>query len=209
MYAEAGRRRDWQSFASGMRTKSLPLARAVADLAARQHGVVSIEQLLAIGLSRGTVKRWVADGRLHPVHRGVYAVGHARLSANGRFMAAVLACGEGAVLSHRSAAHLWNLKAGGTRIEVTAPASGRRAPDRVRLYRTRRLGSEDRTRIEGIPVTNLARTLIDLAGVVDRRRFERAFEEAERNRQLDVRASDSSACRRSPDAQGHEDGPFR
>jgi hypothetical protein len=79
----------------------------VARFAARQHGVVSVSQLLAAGLTRTAIARRVAARRLHPVFRGVYAVGHAGLSNEGRWIAAVLACGEGAALSHRSAAELW------------------------------------------------------------------------------------------------------
>jgi predicted transcriptional regulator of viral defense system len=94
---------------------------AVALLAERQHGIVSLQQLSEFGLLPSAVRERVRSGRLHRVHRGVYAVGHAALTGRGRWMAAVLACGDGAVLSHRSAAVLWGLREGsGTRIDVTA-----------------------------------------------------------------------------------------
>jgi predicted transcriptional regulator of viral defense system len=75
-----------------------------------QHGVVATWQLLALGLTMGSIRARVANGRLHRVHRGVYAVGHRRLTVKGRMMAAVLACGPDAVLSHRSAISLWELR---------------------------------------------------------------------------------------------------
>ena len=83
--------------------------RELAGIATRQHGVVSRRQLLALGLSARSINHRLAIGRLHPIHRGVYMVGHARITARGRWMAAVLACGPGALLSHRSAAALWDL----------------------------------------------------------------------------------------------------
>src|SRR3954452_19770706 len=95
----------------------------MADLAGRQHGVVACWQLIAEAVGRGAIRRRLQHGRLHAVHRGVYAVGHRALSQEGRLMAAVLAGGSGAVLSHRSAAELWCLVASSRpRIEVTAPS---------------------------------------------------------------------------------------
>src|SRR5215207_3154402 len=81
----------------------------VAAIAARQHGLVTLTQLIQAGIRRSALSRRVAAGRLHRIHRGVYAVGHAGLSPEGRWMAAVLGCGDGAALSHRSAAELWEL----------------------------------------------------------------------------------------------------
>src|SRR5919106_2566345 len=92
-----------------MRPKRATPDQFVAWIASRQHGVITIAQILATGMSRAAVKRRVAAGRYFPVHRGVYAVGHKALSVEGRWMAAVLACGEGAALSHRSAAELWGM----------------------------------------------------------------------------------------------------
>jgi hypothetical protein len=84
-----------------------PGERLVAELAARQHGVVARRQLAALGLGKGAIDRRVATGRLHLVHRGVYAVGYARLVERGRWMAAILACGPRALLSHRAAPRCW------------------------------------------------------------------------------------------------------
>src|ERR1700742_1610341 len=90
-----------------MRRQSITADERVANLARRQHGVVSIDQLRALGVGEGAVRRRVAAGRLHRLHRGVYAVGHRSLTWRGLWLAAVLAAGDGAVLSHSSAASLW------------------------------------------------------------------------------------------------------
>jgi hypothetical protein len=115
-------------------------------------------------------------------------------------MAAVLACGDGALLSHRSAAALWGLlPGGGARAEVTVIASGRRGPPGMTVHQVRRLHPEDHAVVEGIPITSVARTLLDLAEVVSLRRVENAFEAAERLRLFDLvaltRLTDRSAGR--------------
>jgi predicted transcriptional regulator of viral defense system len=98
-----------------------------ARVAGRQHGRVTREQLLALGVERKRIDRWLADGRLRRVHRGVYAVGHAAPSVDGDYMAAVLACGEGAVLSHRAAAYqLALLRGAPPRPAVTVPTTAHR-----------------------------------------------------------------------------------
>ena len=100
----------------------------IAELAAGQHGVVARRQLFAVGLSRGAVDRRLATGRLHTLHQAVYAVGQPRIAGPGRLLAAVLACGDHALLSHRSAAALWELLPyHGSRVNVTAPSCGRRS----------------------------------------------------------------------------------
>jgi Transcriptional regulator, AbiEi antitoxin/Protein of unknown function (DUF559) len=167
---------------------------AVARLAARQHGVVSIAQLRAAGIGANAVTRWVRRGRLHRVHRGVYAVGHAGLSIEGWWMAAVLACGEGAVLSHAAAAALWGLL-GPVRgaIDVSVPTSaGRAHRGGIRVHRCATLAREGasqgpgRARVppaatvrRGIPVTSVPRTLEDLRGAVPARLHRRAIRQAE------------------------------
>ena len=154
-----------------------PRDRVVATLAGRQHGVVGRAQLTALGLTRTEIGGRVRRGRLHRVHKGVYAVGHLALSRNGRFMAAVLACGEGAALSHFSAAVLWGIldDLDGP-IHVTV--EGNRVCRGVVVHRSPLDG--ERLRRDGIVVTTVGRTLVDLADVVKRRRtLERAFDEAE------------------------------
>jgi very-short-patch-repair endonuclease len=154
-----------------------PLDARLAELAERQHGVVSHAQLVGLGLGKSAIGDWAKRGRLHRAHRGVYAVRYPTLTRYGRFMAAVLACGEGAALSHFSAAVLWGmLTAGGGAIHVTSEAR-RRRPGLV-LHQAA-LGGEELRKRAGIPVTAPARTLIDLADVAPRRTLERAIDEAE------------------------------
>jgi Protein of unknown function (DUF559) len=170
----------------------------VVALAMRQWGVVARTQLLDAGFAATTVDSWIRDARLTAVHRGVYAVGHAALRREGRWLAAVLACGADAVLSHRSAATLWGLLAPGSgRIEVTVV--GRRGPAGIHVHRTRSLAPVDRTIRDAIPVTSLARTLLDLAATLPAPRLERALAQAERLRVYDHRAVEDVLAR----ANGH------
>jgi hypothetical protein len=157
-----------------------PLERALAELAQRQWGVVSVEQLRAIGFGAAAVTRRVRAGRLHRLYRGVYAVGHAHVGREGRRLAAVLRCGEGAVLSHRSAAAHWGLlQTDQARVDVTA-RRGRREVVGIRLHWSRSLTAHDTTTHEGIPITSVARTLLDLAATVRPDRLERALAQTER-----------------------------
>jgi Transcriptional regulator, AbiEi antitoxin/Protein of unknown function (DUF559) len=173
----------------GMRSmERTPPDVAVAEVAGRQWGVVSVVQLLAVGLTRAGVVRRVRAGRLHRVHRGVYAVGHRVLGREGRWMAAVLACGEGAVLSHRSAAAHWELLGSAAAlVDVTAPAT-RHGLAGIRLHRSRFLDARDTTNHEGIPITKVPRTLLDLAATVQPHRLERALAQAQRLQLYDHRA---------------------
>jgi predicted transcriptional regulator of viral defense system len=145
--------------------------RLIAGLADRQHGVVSRVQLLAAGVPIGRIERLVTAGWLRPIHPGVYAVGYGRLTREGRWLAAVLACGDRAVLSHRSAAALWQLRrrVGGP-IEVTI--AGRRSARTIpglTIHRPTRLMRVEVTVRSGIPVTTVARTLLDLGGTSETR----------------------------------------
>lgn len=166
-----------------------PFDRQVAELAKRQHGVVSVRQLAALGLGRGAVHARVKAGRLHRIHAGVHAVGHARLSLRGRWMAAVLALGRGALLSHRDGAALLDLRAvWDGPIDVTIDSSsGRRRRPGIAIHRAR-LHLEDRTVRDGIPVASPSRTLLDLAEVVSPTQLQRAYERAARVKLLDVAA---------------------
>jgi hypothetical protein len=152
----------------------------LAALADRQHGLVSHAQLVALGVSKSTVGRMSRSGRLHRVHRGVYAVGRRGISRHGTCLAAVLACGRDAVLSHGSAGWLWGLLAQNPApAEVTVPGRGHpRAGIHVR--RSRRLHAEDCTTKDDIPVTALPRTLLDLAATGSQKRTEGVLERAER-----------------------------
>jgi predicted transcriptional regulator of viral defense system len=161
----------------------------VADLAARQHGVVARWQLRRLKLGKGWIDHRLEVGALHPVFRGVYAVGHAKVTPRGRLMAAVLACGPDAVLSHRDAAVLWGIGENGRRrIDVTVPGRRRKRREDIDMHLVRSLHPNDRTEIDGIPVTSLERTLLDISEIWPQRRTERAIEAAERNRIIDVKA---------------------
>lgn len=166
----------------------LPLA-AVLALADRQHGVVTRAQLLAAGVSESAVKHRLRTGRLHRVWPSVYAVGRPSLTRNGRWMAAVLASGEGAVLSFLCAGGLWAIweRAIPSQPHVSVPRrSGRRGRRGIVLHRTT-LRPSDVTIRDGIPVTTLERTLLDLASLLDGARLRSAIRQAERLHRLDLR----------------------
>ena len=157
-----------------------PVDGRIAELAVRQYGVVAHRQLEALGLGRPAIKTRVGNGRLHRVHKGVYAVGYPRLTRDGRFMAAVLACGDGAVASHAAAAVLWALRPWKpAAVDVTVPGRGGRRRRRGIVVHRSALEASEVTTLDGIPVTTPARTLVDLADVVPRRALERAIDEAE------------------------------
>jgi very-short-patch-repair endonuclease len=152
--------------------------RRIASIAAQQHGVIAHWQLVELGLSSSALGRRVSSGRLQLLHRGVYAVGHARVSQRGIWMAAVLACGEGAVLSHRSAAGLWRFwryRPGKPEVLVPRPRGDLRGVTR----RSSVVPPAELTQADGIPVTTVNRTLLDLAAVVTRPELTNAFHEAE------------------------------
>jgi very-short-patch-repair endonuclease len=144
---------------------SLPPDARVAWVAARQHGVISLEQLARVGVTRFGVQRRVSAGWLHRRHRGVFAVGHPALTDRGRWAAAVLAGGAEAVLSHRSAGALWGLMAEVPMLDITVPGRHRAAQPGVILH-ANRLDPQHVTRIDGLPTTSLPRTLLDLAEVL-------------------------------------------
>jgi very-short-patch-repair endonuclease len=165
----------------------------VATLAGRQYGVVSTEQLREAGLTGPAIRRRVQANRLYPLHRGVYAVGHEALTWRSRLIAAVFACGAGAVASHRAAGALHGLIAS-QRIEVTA-ARGCKAKPGITVHRPRHLDEGDRTVVDGIPVTTVARTLVDLADVERAERLAKAVDQAEVLRVFDLRALETAAER--------------
>jgi len=165
--------------------------REIARIAARQHGVVSLRQLGDMGVHRQGRATRTRQGWLHRVHRGVYAVGHRGLSERGRWMAAVLACGPPAVLSHISAGALWDMfparKASGAwrrrragAIHVTVPGKdGRTHRDTIQVHHSVTLGPDQVTHKDGIPVTTPSRTLTDLRRILPQPRFAAAMREAE------------------------------
>jgi hypothetical protein len=166
--------------------KGLPRGRRLADLAARQHGVVSIRQLRVLGFSDGAVAAAVRAGRLHRLHQGAYAVGHTDLSPRGRCLAAVLGCGADALLSHWSAAWVWDLvPSGPVPIHVTTPIPRRPRPGLL-IHRSRTLVDEDRELRDGIPVTAVPRTVLDLAPRVRRGRVDRLLQRTEELRLFEL-----------------------
>jgi very-short-patch-repair endonuclease/predicted transcriptional regulator of viral defense system len=176
--------------------KEPPRDVAIARLAARQLGVVSLTQLKALGLTASAVRSRVASGRLHRVHRGVYAVGHGRLTVEGHWLAAVLACGSKAVLSHRSAAALWGLRSDNrARTDVSVPSRSARSRPGIDVHPSVTLTPADCTIRDGIPCTTLARTLLDLAEGDRPRGVERAIEQAEVLRLFDLRAVEEVLAR--------------
>jgi very-short-patch-repair endonuclease len=163
--------------------------KSIAGFAERQHGVIATAQLYWLGLTETQVRTRAANGTLHRVHRGVYAVGHRALTRKSFWMAAVLACGRGAILSHGDAAELWEMRrpssggANGSPIDVAVPSGGAGRTRRgLTVHRLRTLRDEETTTEDGIPVTSPARTLLDLATALPRRQLERAIDEADRLR---------------------------
>jgi predicted transcriptional regulator of viral defense system len=182
------------------RSRSQWLDAQLAALAARQHGVISLSQLVLLGFGRGAVELRLRSGRLHLVHRGVYAVGLRKLTREGTWMAAVLAAGGGAVLSHRDAAAAHALlRADYGPIHITSPRKLHSRPG-LRLHH-RCLTAEEIVALDGIPTTAVARTILDLAATEPRRAVERAIHEAEVHRVLDLREI-AAAVNRSPHAKG-------
>lgn len=182
---------------SSSREKDLGMSR----LAGRQHGVVARRQLLEMGFGRKAIEGRLKRGNLHEVFRGVYVAGSRRIGRRGRWMAAVLAVGDGALLSHRSAARLWGLMTPAVEsIDVTVPSS--------RLVMRKGIAShvslvpgDEREVVEGIPVTSPFRTIFDLAAVSGSREVERAWHEAE-VRQLTDRVSLPMLLERYPGRRG-------
>jgi very-short-patch-repair endonuclease/predicted transcriptional regulator of viral defense system len=155
---------------------------AILELASRQHGVVTRAQLLGIGVTSDGVKHRARTGRLRRIHRGVYLVGPLE-TALSKKMAGVLVCGPGAVISHRSAAVLRGMLRGSgdsAPVDVTSLRRSRGTRRGLRIHRASSLAPDEVAEIERIPVTSPARTVLDLAGVVNARELERAVARAER-----------------------------
>jgi hypothetical protein len=163
---------------------------ATADI---QHGVISRKQLRSRGLKEGAITHAATTGRLHRVFRGVYALGYRRIGERGRLMAAALACGKGAVVSHRSAGALLELlDQGPVVIDVIAPGTRGRQIDGIYLHRVRPPRLDETGTMHGIPCTSPARTLVDLAGTVGDWTLRSAFERAAHHRLLDIAAIEAS-----------------
>jgi predicted transcriptional regulator of viral defense system len=152
----------------------------IGQLALRQHGVVSFEQFKEMGFGKDAILKRETTGRLHRIHQGVYSLTPEVMTERGRFMAAVLACGSRAVLSHRSAAYLWGLvETWEEPIDVTAPNRRGRSPRGVAAHRDGSVQPIDTTIRFGIPCTGVARTLLDFAAVEPEWKVRKAVAEAE------------------------------
>jgi hypothetical protein len=177
--------------------------KAVLALVMTQHGVLSLDQLHDNGLSARAVQLRAQRSRYHRIHQSVYSlVPNELLTLEGRWMAAVLACGPGAILSHRSAAALHELRrTDRARIDVTVRRRSGRRREGIDVHRSTELTDADVTFVNGIACTSVARTLLDLAAVLPRRPVERAFDQAEMERVLHLHAIDS-VLRRNPTHHG-------
>jgi very-short-patch-repair endonuclease len=151
----------------------------VAGLAAEQYGVVSSAELAALGMTPSSIKRRRQRGHLHQIYPGVWAVGHAEPCWEGRLLAAVKACGPGALLSHYSANELFGFvdRLGGIP-DVTVGAGSHRARRGIRIHRADHIDRLDRREHLGVPVTSPSLALLELASVVDAHRTRRAIRSA-------------------------------
>jgi very-short-patch-repair endonuclease len=175
------------------------IEQGVHALAARQHGLVARRQLMELGLGEDAIDHRLATGRLTRIERGVYALGHAELRREGRVLAVVLNAGEGAMLSHRSAAALWGIRPwSGAFVEITRP--GRQGLHRVRgrmLHCSSNLPAEELAVEQQIPTTSIARTLLDLAAVVPAHHVRRAVERSEQAELFDLTTIERVLARHS------------
>jgi hypothetical protein len=163
-----------------------PRDQAIAEIAGRQGGPIAHRQLVQLGLAPRTIRNWVASGRLHRLFRGVYALGHEAITAKGRMMGPVLAYGDEALLSHRHATEWWGFARTSRKdVDVTVPGRSKAGQEGITPHLVRRLDPRDVTVHEGVPITTVARTLLDYAEVVPRNRLKRAIEEADRLRMFD------------------------
>jgi very-short-patch-repair endonuclease len=167
-----------------MRQEVVP-DRQIAAIAAHQGGVIAHQQLVECGLSTSGIHRRVRAGRLHRLHRGVFAVGHRVVGVTGRRWAAVLACGDGAVLSHVAAGSAWDIRGSSSAVfDVTVGRGGRIRRAGLRIHTVTALRPDEVTRRDGLPITTPARTLLDLAAARVRN-LDTALDRAERLRLVD------------------------
>jgi hypothetical protein len=173
------------------------LDQRVVAAALAQQAVLGLDQICALGITASAVRQRAAAGRLHRVFHAVYSiVPPSLLKREGWWMAAVLACGRGAVLSHRSAAALHALRPyNGRQIDVTVPRRSSLRHDGIVIHRSTTLTDADSTDVDGIPCTTVARTLFDLADITGRRGLERAFDQSEIHEAFDLIAMQDQLAR--------------
>jgi very-short-patch-repair endonuclease len=176
--------------------RPITLEELIGVLAELQYGVVARWQLTLLGYRKTAIQDRIDSGLLKRLHAGVYAVGHTKLTANGYFLAAVLAFGPRALLSHRSAGVLWDvISSWQVKVDVTTHISGQRHSRRIRAHRTRRLHAEDWTIKDGIPVTSLARTILDLAAILSNDHLLDVIDNAVRAEVFDLAALERAMAR--------------
>ena len=175
--------------------------RAISIIARRQHGLITTRQLMALGFTSQGINRRVQAGRLHRIHRGVYAVGHTVLIPNAYRHAAVLTVGDGALASHTTAAAIWGVRQTTTGRHHVTTTTDIRSRDRIVVHR-RPIHQDDRALRHGIPVTSLARTLVDLGDVVPPTHVRSAFVRGEQLRLIDMTAIDAALARSGPRQRG-------
>jgi predicted transcriptional regulator of viral defense system len=188
-----------------VQTRTGPEWAAIARLADRQYGVVSRRQLATIGVGRGAIEKHLSRRSLIPLHRGVYAVGHRQLRIEGRWLAAVLAVGPGAVLSHRDAAALHGMRKPpeSRKVSVTTGKDAR-GTAALWVFPRRTLNVEDRMLVSGIPVTSPARTIVDVAPMLGAGQLAATLGEADRRGLFDVEAVERALRRtRGRHGQGY------
>jgi hypothetical protein len=179
--ANLGPMRDLVDFSADSQLLGRPRLAAVAALATEQGGPVSHAQLLKLGFGEGAIRHWLASGRLHCYLRGVYLLGHEAITSKGRLVAALLACGENAVVSHLSAAWCWGfVKRRPKHVDITVPGRSRKGQEGIELHLVRSLDERDVTQIKGVPITTPERTLLDIAEVLPRHQLRLAIDEADR-----------------------------
>ena len=172
----------------------------IAHLAARQLGLVAYWQLITLGIGEGAIRHRIRQGRLHRVHRGVYLVGHPVPAPDARELAAVLACGPGALASHYSAAALWALvrRAPGVDVRVTVPGRRVRSRKGIRVSFVKSLHPRDRRMLGRVPVTSPARTIVDMAGDLEADRLEPLIADAQGRRLLTAAELEAAVDRAAP-----------
>lgn len=176
-----------------------PWSAEVWRLAREQHGVIARSQLFALGMNADSIQHRIERGRLHRLWRGVYAVGRSEVSERGRWMGAVLRCGGGARLSHRSAARLWGMRMQSPpEIEVVIPSDAARRATGIAVHRRAGLDPTGFRRVDRIPVTDPVSTLVDLATCVNRDRLELAVNEADRLDLIDPETLRTAIDRQCP-----------
>jgi very-short-patch-repair endonuclease len=176
----------------GRVSNTAAMAATVARLAARQHGVVSIAQMRHLGFPDGRIESWARHGRIHRVSRGVYLVAGGHLDERGRIQAAVLVCGRGAVVSHRSAAFLLGIGERSPKVvDLISPNQRGRQIDGIRAHDVPHPAASELVRVQGIPCTSAARTIVDLAGTYGQAQMRETFERAATRKVLDLEEIDA------------------